>query len=328
MAEADRPYPADLHHGAAPRVRAVQDALGGVTGRPISLMLRRRQLVAPAQLSPATYNIIIEVQLEYPGGVEHRAVVLAVDAELSKLCHLPSPGESATLAAETLLNLGDFISTFLDTLVHERNWLPLAPRASLARLEPITADPATSGFSLPPQLAGEPQVVVLSVVLAGDPDARCDLELILSQTAESTLRGLSDEAGSVPAGPATPLTDAERFDAPNVVSMRPSRQESGGKVAGDGVQPVQFVPLSPDRGSGTRNGLSLLKEVPLQLSVELGSTSLTVREVLGLRPGAVVELDRPAGDPVDIMVNDQLIARGEVVVLSESLGIKITEVLR
>lgn len=73
--------------------------------------------------------------------------------------------------------------------------------------------------------------------------------------------------------------------------------------------------------------LHLLREVELGISVELGRSKMSVREVLGLAPGAVVELDRPAGSPVDVLVNGTLMARGEVVVVDDEYAVRITEVV-
>jgi flagellar motor switch protein FliN/FliY len=74
-------------------------------------------------------------------------------------------------------------------------------------------------------------------------------------------------------------------------------------------------------------GLDLLLDIPLQVSVELGRTRLTVSEILSLRVGSVLELDKMAGEPGDVLVNGTLIARGEVVVVDEKFGIRIVEVL-
>lgn len=71
----------------------------------------------------------------------------------------------------------------------------------------------------------------------------------------------------------------------------------------------------------------LLHDVELEVTAELGRTRMSVRELLALAPGAVIELDRAAGGPVDLLVNDRVIARGEVVVIDESFGIRITEIL-
>lgn len=75
------------------------------------------------------------------------------------------------------------------------------------------------------------------------------------------------------------------------------------------------------------SGLSFVAEVPVRLTVELGSTQMRVRDVLALEPGAVVELDRDVSEPADIRVNGRLIARGEVTVIDERVAVRITEVI-
>lgn len=89
-------------------------------------------------------------------------------------------------------------------------------------------------------------------------------------------------------------------------------------------RPFQAAPVGTPQGGGT---IDLLLDVPLQLTVELGQTQRTVREILELAPGTVVELDRLAGEPVDLLVNGRLIARGEVVVIDENFGIRITDIV-
>ena len=73
--------------------------------------------------------------------------------------------------------------------------------------------------------------------------------------------------------------------------------------------------------------LSLVMDVPVSLTIELGSCQLPMREVLQLGVGSVVQLDKPADEPVELRVNGKLIARGEVVVIEDRFGVKITEVL-
>jgi flagellar motor switch protein FliN/FliY len=68
-------------------------------------------------------------------------------------------------------------------------------------------------------------------------------------------------------------------------------------------------------------------DVPLQITVELGKTRKTIREILNLGPGSVVELDKLAGEPVDVLVNGKLLAKGEVVVIDENFGIRVTDII-
>jgi flagellar motor switch protein FliN/FliY len=92
------------------------------------------------------------------------------------------------------------------------------------------------------------------------------------------------------------------------------------------VKPVEFAPLEevPPEAEGQ---LSIILDVPVQITVELGRTKMLVKEVLQLGEGSVVELDKLAGEPVDILVNGRLIAKGEVVVIEENFGVRITEIV-
>ena len=94
------------------------------------------------------------------------------------------------------------------------------------------------------------------------------------------------------------------------------------------VQPVQFAPLQPGtQGVAEGGNFGLIMDVPMQVTVELGRTKKLIRDILELGPGSVIELDKLAGEPVDIFVNTKLIARGEVVVIDENFGVRVTEIV-
>ncbi|MEX1004690.1 MAG: flagellar motor switch protein FliN [Acidimicrobiia bacterium] len=93
------------------------------------------------------------------------------------------------------------------------------------------------------------------------------------------------------------------------------------------VSPATFPDLGAGSGAGDLRSLSVLGEVALDVTVELGRVRMRVRDVLGLREGTVVELDRSAGAAVDVLVNGTLVARGDVVVVDDELGVRITEVV-
>ena len=97
---------------------------------------------------------------------------------------------------------------------------------------------------------------------------------------------------------------------------------------GPAASRARFAPLAEPEPHGTRQSIDLLAGLHMNVTVELGRTELTLSEVLGLGPGSVIELDRLAGEPVDILVNDRLIARGEVVVVDENFGVRVVEVVR
>lgn len=93
------------------------------------------------------------------------------------------------------------------------------------------------------------------------------------------------------------------------------------------VAPVKFPVLSPKLSESQSKNIELLLDVPMHITVELGRTTRMIREVLNLGTGSIIELDKLAGEPVDLLVNGKLIAKGEVVVIDESFGVRVTEIV-
>jgi flagellar motor switch protein FliN/FliY len=103
----------------------------------------------------------------------------------------------------------------------------------------------------------------------------------------------------------------------------------GGSVLGQtaNVQPVQFPNLMPHATSQEAGNISLIMDVYMEMTVELGRTRKLIKEILGMGEGTIIELDKLAGEPVDILVNRKLIAKGEVVVIDENFGVRVTEIV-
>jgi flagellar motor switch protein FliN/FliY len=100
---------------------------------------------------------------------------------------------------------------------------------------------------------------------------------------------------------------------------KPFEQVIGGAAGG---QSGGFEPSRDDLSS-----LDILMDIPLEISVELGRVRMFVKDVLDLGTGSIVELDKAAGEPVDVLVNGRLVAKGEVVVIEDNFGVRITEIL-
>lgn len=94
----------------------------------------------------------------------------------------------------------------------------------------------------------------------------------------------------------------------------------GGPLSGESVQPFAS-------GEHAGNDINMVLDIPVQLSVELGRTKVPIKYILQLAQGSVVELDAMAGEPMDVLVNGYLIAQGEVVVVNEKFGIRLTDVV-
>ncbi|MGA2479451.1 MAG: flagellar motor switch phosphatase FliY [Spirochaetia bacterium] len=101
----------------------------------------------------------------------------------------------------------------------------------------------------------------------------------------------------------------------------------GPAMAPPNVQPVQFANLQPVQMSGEQGNIGLLMDVYMEMTVELGRTRKRIKDILGIGEGTIIELDKLAGEPVDILVNHKLIAKGEVVVIDENFGVRVTEIV-
>ena len=93
------------------------------------------------------------------------------------------------------------------------------------------------------------------------------------------------------------------------------------------VSPADFEEIIEAPGDGEPYDIDLLMDIPLEVRVELGGTRKLLREVLAMGPGSIIELDKLAGEPVDVLVNGQPIARGEVVVIDENFGVRVSDIL-
>lgn len=95
------------------------------------------------------------------------------------------------------------------------------------------------------------------------------------------------------------------------------------------VQPVQFQPFNMGVNPITQQeNIDLIMDVPLEVTVELGRTKKSIKEILEFAPGTIIELDKIAGEPIDVLVNGKLVAKGEVVVIEESFGVRVTEIIK
>jgi len=149
---------------------------------------------------------------------------------------------------------------------------------------------------------------------ANDIDGPASIGLILPDSLTQWLREGSSN-------PNVGLSQSEAKGEASPSRVKPST--TGPSV----VAPVEFPPLEAGTGDTSRGRIELLMDVPLNLTVELGRTTKRIGEVLALGQGSVLELDRLAGELVDILVNGKLIARGEVVVIDESFGVRISDIV-
>ncbi|NUZ05931.1 flagellar motor switch protein FliN [Piscinibacter koreensis] len=95
----------------------------------------------------------------------------------------------------------------------------------------------------------------------------------------------------------------------------------------DQVSPAPFTNFAPTPPAQAPNDLNMVLDIPVQLTVELGRTRIPIKNILQLAQGSVVELETMAGEPMDVLVNGYLIAQGEVVVVNEKFGVRLTDIV-
>lgn len=116
--------------------------------------------------------------------------------------------------------------------------------------------------------------------------------------------------------------DAMADDWAAAMEEQSETEERGGQASA-----VPFDELDDDEKPNTNPELDVILDIPVSISMEVGRTSITIRNLLQLNQGSVIELDRLAGEPLDVLVNGTLIAHGEVVVVNEKFGIRMTDVI-
>jgi flagellar motor switch protein FliN len=126
------------------------------------------------------------------------------------------------------------------------------------------------------------------------------------------MRALED-ADAAPAAPKPPPAPSPKPEPQAEVQAHPVD-----------VAPLKAAPLAAPDSDGN---LKMIMDIPVEIKVEVGNSRLTIREILNLSPGAIIELDRTAGSPADIIVNGTTVGQGDVVIVEESYGIRITKLV-
>ena len=130
-----------------------------------------------------------------------------------------------------------------------------------------------------------------------------------------------------------PMSDDDAMAAEWAAALAESKPASaddsvGTEVQTETVAPASFTNFASTEGmTGAGNDLNMILDIPVQLTVELGRTRIPIKHILQLAQGSVVELDALAGEPMDVLVNGFLIAQGEVVVVNDKFGIRLTDIV-
>jgi flagellar motor switch protein FliN/FliY len=290
-------------------VQSASAAGSGVLGKPVDLAVRGVQqggweLLAGQSGLSAVIPVALSQDVNGNAAVLLDARVAALMGELilgndpgdlpSELSDLNTAAAAEALS-QMVAAMGDGIGRASRRKVH----------AAAGELVAVSGDAGAAARGA----VKESRITVVDCELKVGAHAPSRLVVVLSG---SVAESLAAERAAAPSGPELTLGPA---------------QGAGG---GQRVQPVQFgtivAPGASAEGASMGN-LDLLMDVPLEITVELGRANRRVRDVLSLGPGSIVELSKLAGEPVDLLVNGKLIAKGEVVVIDENFAVRIIEIL-
>jgi flagellar motor switch protein FliN len=211
------------------------------------------------------------------------------------------PTSKSGAKAESSLTDGEYVALSFPFSIEGENPADLTEIFSAAMVTEILEK---AGLSAPAAAAPEPAF--------GQPDMAA-----MPAEAASPFQMTGGGLGDAIMGAAQPTGDTQQMFGQ---SMAPG-------MAGPNVQAVQFPGLSPQPASSEQGNIGLLMDVYMEMTVELGRTKKLIKEILGMGEGTIIELDKLAGEPVDILVNHKLIAKGEVVVIDENFGVRVTEIV-
>jgi flagellar motor switch protein FliN/FliY len=132
------------------------------------------------------------------------------------------------------------------------------------------------------------------------------------------------------AAPAEGAAGQDKMADEWAAAMAEAKAADGGALAAPADSPAQFASFAAggtNPGGGAGNDINMILDIPVQLTVELGRTKIPIKHILQLAQGSVVELETLAGEPMDVLVNGYLIAQGEVVVVNDRFGIRLTDIV-
>jgi flagellar motor switch protein FliN len=309
------------------------EGLGAILGQPVSFGPATLRSLPPQELESENWDFYHPVDLHWDiDGQTYTPLLLLPKSELQTL--LPSAGGTADLP--DMEALGSILRQLANQLSAEGEgdhlpsmWFslpdagmtPPEPGGALLRVQHTVAV-GTPGLETEFTVVHLIPIAALRAVVnqgMGPDHGTPTDQLTASQPTPSYTQ--MPPGPSVPAPVARGAATTEETMASGPTATHPAQ------TAGTSIHPVQFQQFDADQDAKGGTNLDLLLDVSLRVSVELGRTELTIKDVLALGPGSVVELDKLAGEPVDILVNDRLIAKGEVVVVDENFGVRVTDIV-
>ncbi len=338
------------------------DALGeianismGTAATTLSILVNNRVDITTPTVTYTTIDALAQqfetpcvfIYISYRAGLEGKNILILREEDVKVITDLMMGGDGTNTDAE----LGDL---HLSAICEAMNQMMGSAATSMSSMinemvdiSPPTANRVDFGEALTDELAemaGQTFVQVSFRMVIGD---LVDSEIMQLYPVDFARRiyhqfmgvTMGTDTGSAEAAPAPAPASPEPAPAqPQPQPMGMQQQPMAGMQQpmyamppqDINIQPAQFQSFMPTpnlTGIAPEN-IDLIMDVPLEVTVELGRTSKSIKEILDFSPGTIIELDKLAGEPIDVLVNGKFVAKGEVVVIEESFGIRVTEIIK
>ncbi|MDF2635445.1 MAG: CheC, inhibitor of methylation / FliN fusion protein [Pelosinus sp.] len=337
-----------------------RDALGeignismGSAATTLSVLLGRRVDITTPRVSVDTLGSIkdhyplpyLVVEVGYTVGIDGNNILAIQEQDALIIADLMMGGEGTnpptelnelymSAVGEAMNQMMGSVSTSLSTMFSKKIDIS-PPKVNLVDL--ATSEPVSELVSNDEEIVK----VAFRMEVEGLIDSEI-MQILPIKIAKEMVESLMTPAVDEPAPVSTPepiptVAAAPTMASPAPQTVMPEQQpmyyattpapQTARVAPGVPVQPVQFAPLTANGIAISDTNLGLIMDVPLQVTVELGRTKKLIKDILDLATGSIIELDKLAGEPVDILVNGKLLAKGEVVVIDENFGVRITDIV-
>ncbi|AEF84769.1 flagellar motor switch protein FliY [Treponema primitia ZAS-2] len=305
-------------------VDAQSSNLSTMTGATVSLKGPTVSASTRDSLVEKLPDMVTAVKADFSGGFPGEHVFLFSEDAAKAIAALMNKEENIELDEMAMSVIGEMVGTLVGTQI--TTLTGKTGNKSIANVAPEAANVPKATAALP---AGEFQVADYQLDL-GDGKAYQVWEVYGPQVSADITRALS---GPPPAAPGAASQAARPANGGSAMGGMFGGAAMGGGGMGammgspTNVQSVQFPNLMPSPTAQEQGNIGLIMDVYMEMTVELGRTRKLIKEILGMGEGTIIELDKLAGEPVDILVNHKLIAKGEVVVIDENFGVRVTEIV-
>ncbi|MDR0323993.1 MAG: flagellar motor switch phosphatase FliY [Treponema sp.] len=276
-------------------------------------------------------DMVTVITANYTSGFPGEHIFILPEASARAIASLMTKEENIQLDDMAMSVIGEVVSQMAGTQI--TSLTDKTGNKSIANASPTAANVPKATAAIP---AGDFAVMTYNLDL-GDGLSHQMWEILGTSPATDISNGLTGGSSQASMGMQGMNMGGMNMGGMNMGGgMQMQGMNMGGMNMGGGmsnlgptnVQPVQFPNLMhPKLGPHEAGNIGLIMDVSMEMTVELGRTRKLIKEILGMGEGTIIELDKLAGEPVDILVNHKLIAKGEVVVIDENFGVRVTEIV-